>query len=121
MIEYVTLGEAKFHLRVDFSDDDQAILLYIRSASAMIKNHLKEQSVYEPERNSDDDPHRDSNWFPIVADADKEVRYEVKAATLILIGRLYRDRENAGDGWLAGYLPPEVIAILAPIRDPAVA
>ena len=87
-LEFVTLAEAKAHLRVTHDMDDADIRLKLRAASGAIKNYMGEFSVYEPDRNADDDPLLDSNWEPVVAGettGTKVVRWEVRAATLIMI------------------------------------
>ena len=119
-LEFVSLAEAKAHLRVTHDMDDADIRLKLRAASGAIKNYMGEFSVYEPDRNADDDPLLDSNWEPVVAGettGTKEVRWEVRAATLILMQKLY-DQEYQFD---PGHLPPEVTALVYPLRDPALA
>jgi hypothetical protein len=90
-----------------------------------VKNYIKSASVYEIDRDSNDDPILDSNDDPTyVTDSsgDKIVRFEVEAAVLILIGHFYKDRdENADGAFEAGYLPRPVTALLYPLRDPALA
>jgi hypothetical protein len=122
-LAYVTLAEAKAHCRVDFSDDDGQFALFIYAASAAVKNYLKNGSAYEPIRNDDDYPELDSDGWPEVfldSDLDKTVRYEVKAAVLILIGEWYKNREAEQGGDIGhGYLPGPVVNLLYPLRDPA--
>lgn len=117
---YVTLSEAKDHCRVDHDADDFDLMTKIQAASSMVKGYLKTASAYEPQRDDDDDPILDSNGYPEVAldsSGNKTVRYEVRAATLILVQKLY-DQEYEFN---AGYLPDEVVSILYPLRDPALA
>ena len=119
-LEFVSLAEAKAHLRVTHDMDDADIRLKIKAASGAIKNYMGDKSVYEPDRNLDDDPLLDSNWEPIVAGettGTTVVRWEVRAATLIMIQKLY-DQEYDFE---PGYLPPEVTALVYPLRDPALA
>lgn len=122
---YVTLDRAKRHLNMDHDQDDVLIEAYIGAASEAVKNYLKSASPYEVERDSNDDPILDSSGDPIyVVDSsgDKQVKYAVQAATLILIGFFYRDRdENAADAgaYDRGYLPKPVTALLYALRDPA--
>jgi hypothetical protein len=122
-LAYVTLAEAKAHLRVDFTDDDAHIMLLIHAASGAVKNYLKTASAYEPVRDEDDSPILDSDGMPELAydsDEDKAVRFEVRAATLILVGEWYKNREAEQDGDMGhGYLPAPVVALLYPLRDPA--
>lgn len=126
---YVTLDRAKAHLNMDHDDDDSLITAYIVAASGAVKNYIKSASVYEVLRDSNDDPILDSNDDPTYetdSSGDKIVRFEVQAAVLILIGYLYKDRDDNGNtaiggGFDAGYLPNPVTALLYPLRDPALA
>ncbi|MDT4887202.1 hypothetical protein FQZ97_1236280 [compost metagenome] len=90
-----------------------------------MKNYLKSGSPYEVERDSNDDPVLDSNGNPeYVRDSsgNKVVRFEVQSAVLLLVGHLYKDRDENPDGaFEAGYLPRPVTALLYALRDPALA
>lgn len=120
---YVTLERGKQHLNMDHDQDDALIELYINAASKAVKNYLKSASPYEVERDSNDDPILDSSGDPVyVVDSsgDKVVMYEVQAATLLQVGFFYRDRdENANEAYDMGYLPKPVMALLYPLRTPA--
>jgi hypothetical protein len=120
---YVTLARAKQHLNMDHDQDDTLIEAYIGAASEAVKNYLKSASPYEVERDSNDDPILDSAEDPVyVVDSsgDKVVKYSVIAATLLMVGFLYKDRdENPDEAFQQGYLPKPVTALLYPLRDPA--
>lgn len=120
---YVSLQRAKQHLNMDHDQDDVLIEAYTGAASEAVKNYLKSASPYEVERDSNDDPIVDSSGDPIyVVDSsgDKQVKYAVQAAVLIMLGFLYKDRdENANNAYDVGYLPRPVTALLYPLRDPA--
>lgn len=120
---YVTLARAKQHLNMDHDLDDPLIDAYIRASSEAVKNYLKSASPYDVERDSNDDPVLDSSGDPIYAvdsNGDKIVRYAVQAATLLMVGFLYKDRDENPDGeFERGYLPRPVTALLYPLRDPA--
>ncbi|WP_349573121.1 head-tail connector protein [Azotobacter salinestris] len=122
---YVTLERAKAHLNMDHDEDDILITAYTKAASGAVKNYLKSASPYEVERDSNDDPVLDSNGDPeYVRDSsgDKVIRSEVEAAVLLMVGHLYKDRdENAEGAFDQGYLPKPVTALLYPLRDPALA
>ena len=122
---YVTIDQAKTHLRVDTDADDLDIRLKIQAASSAVKNYLKSASPFEPIRDANDDPFYDSNDELEVALDDNSasiVKYEVQAAVLIMVGEWYKNREAGQDGGMGmGYLPEPVIALLYPIRDPALA
>lgn len=122
---YVTLERGKQHLNMDHDSDDVLITAYIGAASGAVKNYLKSASAYEVERDSNDDPILDSSGDPTYAEdssGDKIVRYEVQAAVLLMLGFLYKDRdENPDQAFAQGYLPKPVTALLYPLRDPALA
>lgn len=124
----VTLQEASEHLRRDTTDDDQDLTLKIHAASAAVLNYLKRESLaYEPERDSSGNVIRDEDGFPIPVlddDGDPIVRFEVRAAVLLMLGELYKNREGEQGGeiptqWGYGYLPRPVVSLLYPLRDPA--
>ena len=120
---YVTLARAKQHLNMDHDQDDNLIEVYVQAASGAVKNYLKSASPYDVERDSNDDPILDSSGDPIyVTDSsgDKLVSYPVQAAVLLMVGFLYKDRdENPDQAFQQGYLPKPVTALLYPLRDPA--
>lgn len=122
---YVTLARAKQHLNMDHDEDDSLIEVYIQAASGAVKTYLKSASPYEVERDSNDDPILDSSGDPIyVVDSsgDKVISYQVQSAVLLMIGFLYKDRdENPDQAFAQGYLPKPVTALLYGLRDPALA
>jgi hypothetical protein len=110
----VTLDQGKSHLRVDFEDEDNDITLKIHAASGAVLNYLKSGANIFLDSNGDLE--FDSNEEPV------GVPFEVKAATLLMLGFLYKDRdENADGAFQQGYLPMPVTALLFPLRDPAIA
>jgi len=114
---YISLNEAKTHCRVDHDLDDSDLIGKIQAASSMVKSYLKDVTPYEPARDSEDNPTVDSNGDPLT-DADlNEIRYEVRAATAILVQKLYDQTLDSQPG----YLPAEVQAILYPLRTPTIA
>lgn len=120
---YVTLERGKQHLNMDHDLDDVLITAYIGAASGAVKNYLKSASPYEVERDSNDDPILDSSGDPtyvVDSNDDKVVKYEVQAAVLLMLGFLYKDRdENPDQAFAQGYLPKPVTALLYPLRTPA--
>jgi len=120
-LAYVTIAEAKNQVRVVQSDTlhDSRLNQLIGAASGVVKNFLGDFSAYEGERNDDDDYILDDNGEPVVdTDGGKEIREEVKMAVLLLIDRWFN---GDLDGFDVGLLPPDITAILWPIRDPALA
>lgn len=110
----VTLAEAKRHLRIIDDADDPDLELRILAASEAVRNYLKDGV----------DAFTDSNGDLILDSAGDPVGvpFVVKAATLLMLGYLYKDRdENADDAYEQGFLPKPVTALLYPLRDPALA
>ena len=109
--QLVTLDQAKKHLRMDHDDDDVMILEITYSASAVVLNYLKDIG---------NDQFMDSSGDMI---AGVDVPWEIVAATLIMVGVLYRNPTGEGGtinpAFTQGYLPPPVTAMLYPLRDPA--
>ncbi|MCY1289223.1 Phage gp6-like head-tail connector protein [compost metagenome] len=122
---YVTLDRAKAHLNMDHDEDDNLITAYVQAASGAVKNYLKSASPYAVERDSNDDPVLDSNGDPnyeLDSSGGKIVDPVVQSAVLLLVGHLYKDRdENPDSAFDAGYLPKPVTALLYPLRTPALA
>lgn len=113
----VSLETASEHLRRDTTDDDADLELKIKAASRAVVTYLKTPSFAD----SNGDIPEDSNGIAI------EVPEDVQAATLLLIGEYYRNRDaDAGqtgkvpEQFGYGYLPQAVIALLFPYRSPTV-
>jgi thioredoxin-related protein len=114
---YISLAEAKVECRIDHDLEDSDIIGKIQSASSMVKAYIKDTSPYEPLRDAEDNPRFDSNDEPLTDEDLNEIRYEVRAATTILVRKLVdRTLESR-----PGYLPDEVQAILYPLRTPTLA
>jgi len=111
----VSLQMAKDHLMMDHTDEDGLIELYINAASGAVINYLGTLGT-DAILDSSGIVSYDSNLEPI------GIPYEVQAATLILVGHFYKDRDNnEGNAFMQGYLPMPVTALLYPLRDPALA
>lgn len=104
----VTLEQANDHLRRDTTDDDADLKLKIEAASELVAEYIKKSAdefIVDGE---------------VVAD---KVPARVRAATLLMVGELYKSREGEFDGKLPetygyGYLPQAVVALLYPLRKP---
>lgn len=122
----VSLEEAKRHLRVDFDDEDADITLRVHAASGAVINYLHTlRRAYAPMLDADGNPMYDAAGDP-VPELDGQdapvVAFVVRAAVLLMLGHLYRDRdENPGNAYQMGYLPAPITALLYPLRDPAMA
>lgn len=109
----VTLAQASNHIRRDTTADDADLELKVMAASQMVMNYIEEAG--EDWGDSAGDPILDSNGFA------QNVPYPIQAATLMLVGYLYRERDGSNEyqTQIAGfYLPIGVTAILYPYRTP---
>jgi hypothetical protein len=117
MTMLVTLAQAKAHLRVITDAEDDDITLKIHAASALVIDYLKEAA----------DTFTDSSGEVLLDSSDlPETPYAVKAATLLMVGDLFKNREPTPDDVVNtqfgyGYLPRAVVALLYPLRDPSLA
>ena len=129
MTPLVTLDEANEHLRRDSSDDDNDVQLKILAASQAIIGYLRPYgSPYVTQLNSNGDIVRNSSGYPVVeynSAGDPTVAPIVKAATLLLLGELYKSREGMAEGLNGvaafGSLPQSVVMLLYPMRVPVMA
>lgn len=111
--DLVTLEQASDHLRRDTTDDDNDLQLKISAASAAVLNYLKGGA---------DDILDSDGQVPTDSDGEPIAPFEVKAATLLMVGYLYKDRDSDEDkAYEMGYLPKPVTALLYPLRKPALA
>lgn len=121
----VTLQEARDHLRSDSTADDADLSIKINAASGAVLNYLKGASPWQYEYDSNLGIQLDSNQDPIPlldSGGNKVMRWEVKAAVLLMVGYLYKDRdENPNGEYEQGFLPKPITAILYALRDPALA
>lgn len=96
MSNWVTLEDAKHHLRYDDDSNDQMLIAYIAAAEAAINRYI-----------TDD----------VTADATPDI----KVAALLLVGyydyNRNMDKDMPSDG---NYLPPPVRALLWPYHQPSV-
>lgn len=119
MTALVTLEQAKAHLRVDDPFEDNDLTLKIEAASGLVLNHMKGRTIFDPERNPGGSVVLDSSGAVVYTTA---VRAEIRYAVLLLVGYMFRARDNDKDQEFTGSsLPRPIIAILNPLRDPALA
>lgn len=112
MVMLVSLVQAREHLRIDTLDEDNDLILKIHAASAAVLNYIRNGADIFTD--STGEPIVDSNGAPL------GIPYEVQAATLLLLGYLYRQRDSDEDKeWEMGYLPKPVTALLYVHRVPS--
>lgn len=100
---FVTLDQAKEHVREACDAEDSDITLKIEGASQMIANYL--QSAINPFIESTGEPYYNADGVATLLPAD------IKTATLVLIGYLFRNRdEDPEKAFTLGNLPPAVTA-----------
>ena len=103
-----TLEEPTAALRIDGADDNAALDLAIRAASAGVVAYLKSGA--------------DSFIEDGALIEDAEVPQTVKIATIYWAGVLRRNPDNNVEGEITpGYPPAPVVALLYQMRDPACA
>lgn len=104
MAQFVGLEEVKMLLRIDGDDDDATLGFLIEAASGAVSNYLKSAAdLY-------------------LGDDPAPVPQEIKFATAFLVGVMRRNPDNEVEGsFEPGYLPPTVVSLLYPLRDPACA
>jgi hypothetical protein len=107
-VKLVSVQDAANHLRCD--TDDPMVAFYVDAASALVLNYLKAGADIFLDTTGQ--VPLDTNGDPL------DVPYEVRAATLLQVGYLYKQRDSSDD-YQMGYLPPAVTALLYPLRDPA--
>lgn len=109
MIPLVTVDQIKARLKFDHDADDDDLAQLALACSKLVLNYLKVSSdFYESSNSTESEP--------------GTVPDEVQAATIYLVGVLLRDPSGSEmDKWKLGYLPMPVIAMLYPLRDPALA
>lgn len=114
MTMLVTLAQVKLHLRLDTDDEDELVELLTHAASEAVLGYIRNGP--DLFLDSAGDVIEDSNGDPI------GIPYDVKAATLLLVGFLYRNRDADPDkDFSHGYLPIAVMSLLYRYRDPSLA
>lgn len=109
MVMLVSLQQASDHLRRDTGDDDNDLILKVQAASGAVINYLKDGATF-----LETAVELDANGEPI------GIPFEVKAAVLLMVGYLYKERDgDDGKSYEMGYLPRPVMSLLYPLRKPA--
>ena len=113
----VTLEQAKEQCEVIGTDHDTRLTRFIRAASSAVLNYLGDGADTFLDSSGWVDPEPDSSGISIVP-------AEVQQATLLLVEEFFAHRGSDGGlgaRWERGYLPPPVVALLYPLRDPSLA
>lgn len=115
MTMLVSLEQASAHLRRDTDADELDLTLKIRAASSAVMVYLDGGS--DSFTDSAGEVLEDSNGIAL------DVPYDIQAATLLLIGDFYKNREPAAsdsvpEAFGYGYLPRAVVSLLYPYRVP---
>lgn len=106
--DLVTLEEVKTGLREESNDDNALLSALISGASGSIINYLK--SAAKLFLNEAGDVEQD------------KVPAEVRTATIILVGILFRNPDQDPDGAFShGRLPAMVTSLIYQLRDPTLA
>lgn len=128
MVEFVTLDEARVHLRLDpGTPHDAWLAIFIPAVSEAVLTWLKDLwRAYLPEIDSSGEPIIDSSGDTIPA-IPLTPKFQVKAAVLIELASLFRFREGEGTDNVvtpdAGYgyvLNKASTALLTPLRKPTI-
>lgn len=115
----VTLEQASEHLRRDSADDDADLTLKIHAASGAVLNYLKGANHFQAGLDGEGNPVLDGDGKPVYT---TQVLFEVQAAVLLMVGYLYKDRDNdKNHEFETGYLPRPVTALLYGLRSPSLA
>jgi hypothetical protein len=112
MTMLVSIQQASDHLRRDTDADDADLTLKIKGASAAVMRYIGDHNLFT---DSAGDVAEDSNGVAI------DVPEDVQAATLLLIGDFYSNRAAGDFVTVDWFLPPFVMALLYPYRDPTLA
>ncbi len=120
MTMLVSLAQTKARLRFDTDAEDVDLTFMIEAASQMVMNYLKTDESFFAGSEYDTDGTWPADTDGVLIGADSYP--EVQTATIYLAGVLKRDPDGVEmDKWQMGYLPFPVMAMLYPLRDPALA
>jgi hypothetical protein len=110
---FVTLQQAKDHLRIDGSDSDTDVTLKVTQAEAIVTDYLK----VDENMLAGSPPAWSTSSPALWTDRDVSV---IQAAVLLVLSALYDDEMNRT---VADYMAPGgvVALLLARLRDPALA
>lgn len=126
MTQFVSIEDARDHLRIDSYADDLWLDLFISAISSAVMSWLKDDwRCYQTVVDSNGEPIEDSNGDPVPAldeSGNPIVLPQVKAAVLVELGQQYRFRDGSGAAavpshWGHGYvLGAGATSLLASLR-----
>lgn len=100
----MTVQQAKDHLRIVTTDDDDDIDLKLSAASEIVMDYIKKKDVPE-------------DWISDHSPITYDIPFPIKAATLLVLSELFENREAQ----ISLPISPSVEALLERFRDPALA
>lgn len=121
-MKLITLQQASDHLRRDTDADNADLELKVEGGSMAVINYLKRQGMLKFAATDSAGNFLEDTAGMLIPLAGKVIPREVQVATCLMVGYLYKDRDEDSDKeWEMGYLPRPITAILYPLRKPAVA
>lgn len=106
----IDLPTAKLHLRIDGSDEDVILALYIGAAEQSALDYIGRQVYADADTLAAAVLAGTGGTSPIV------VNDAIKAAILLILGHLYANRENVATGFSVAELPMGARSLLQPCR-----
>lgn len=100
--QLITVAQAKAHQRITATNEDTDIDLKVSLASEIVMDYLKRADIPE-------------EWIENHSPRTYDIPFVVQAATLLVFGELYENREAA----VVNALSEPVMALLERFRDPA--
>lgn len=99
----MTLQQAKDHLRIVVTEDDDDIDLKLSQASEIVMDYIKKKEV-------------PADWIEDNSPITYAIPFVIQAATLRVISNLFEEREG-----VVPAISPDVVSLLERFRDPALA
>lgn len=107
---FVTLTQAKAHLRVDSSDEDELIQMYLQASEALAVNFLNRNVYPNDAAMQKAVVEMTAGEHPVVVDD------LIRCAVLLTVGHLYANREEVVTGTIATRMPVGAEYLLMPYR-----
>jgi hypothetical protein len=118
MTMLVSLAQTKARLRFDHNDEDADLQFMIEAASQMVLHYLKTDESFFAGSEFDTGGTWPTDSDGVLIGASEYP--EIQTAVIYLAGMLKRDPDGVEmEKWQHGYLPMPAMAMLYPLRDPA--